>query len=400
MVKLQGCWHRSIAEIPKTAWHALVDPYQLPHFSWDWLDCLERSGTVSPRYGWQSCHLSLRRQHTVIAVAPLYLKGHSYGEFVFDQAFARLAEQLGCAYYPKLLGMSPLTPAMGYRFFIAPGEDAATLTALMLRLVDDFCQHQGIFSANFLYAADDWADLAEQAGCATWLQSRSEWQRNGQQSFADYLGCFNANQRRNIKRERQAVAKADITVTPLAGEAIPPGMLQRMHGFYSAHCARWGPWGSKYLSEAFFALAAERLRSHLVLFSAHRDDPLDPVAMSLCLCNHQQLWGRYWGSQEEVNGLHFETCYYAPIAWAVQQGLDAFDPGAGGQHKRRRGFQAQPFRCLHRWMHRGFDSLIRGWLPEANNHMLQAIDAENADLPFKKSPPPLATVAPAGSGGT
>ena len=390
MAKLQGCWHRSVAEIPEPAWQALVEPYQLPHFSWDWLDCLERSGTVSPRYGWQSCHLSLSRQGTTIAVAPLYLKGHSYGEFVFDQAFAQLAAQLGCAYYPKLLGMSPLTPAVGYRFFIAPGEDAATVTALMLQLVDDLCRRNGIFSANFLYAADDWADLAEQAGCACWQQSRSEWQRDGQLQFADYLSRFNANQRRNIKRERQAVAGAGLTVTPLAGDAVPAPMLLRMHDFYSAHCARWGPWGSKYLSEAFFELAAERLRTHLVLFSAHRGDPLEPVAMSLCLRSRQQLWGRYWGSDEEVSGLHFETCYYAPIAWALAHGVDAFDPGAGGRHKRRRGFHARPFRCLHRWTHSGFDALVRGWLPEANAHVAAAIDAENADLPFSAAPPPLA----------
>ncbi|MCY4360387.1 MAG: GNAT family N-acetyltransferase [Cyanobacteria bacterium MAG APA_bin_95] len=380
---LQARWHRSIAEIPQPAWQALVAPHDLPHFSWDWLYCLEISGTVAPRHGWQSCHLGLWRHKELIAVAPLYLKAHSYGEFVFDQAFAQVAGQLGLEYYPKLLGMSPLTPALGYRFFMAPGEDQRSMTRLMFKLVDDLCRRNGILSANFLYAAADWAVLAEQAGCATWLQPRSEWRRTGERHFTDYLARFNANQRRNIKRERRAVAQAGISLTPMAGEEIPPGMLQQMHGFYSAHCARWGPWGSKYLTEDFFRLAEQRLRRHLALFSAHEGDPLAPVAMSLCLRNDHQLWGRYWGSDVEVSGLHFETCYYTPIAWALEQGIEQFDPGAGGSHKQRRGFRAEPFSCLHRWLDPTLDQLLRSWLPPANRRLVAQINVLNNRLPLQ-----------------
>lgn len=380
---LQARWHRSIAEIPQPAWQALVAPHDLPHFSWDWLHCLEISGTVAPRHGWQSCHLGLWRHKELIAVAPLYLKAHSYGEFVFDQAFAQVAGQLGLEYYPKLLGMSPLTPALGYRFFMAPGEDQRSMTRLMFKLVDDLCRRNGILSANFLYAAADWAVLAEQAGCATWLQPRSEWRRTGENHFTDYLARFNANQRRNIKRERRAVAQAGISLTPMAGEEIPPGMLQQMHGFYSAHCARWGPWGSKYLTEDFFRLAEQRLRRHLALFSAHEGDPLAPVAMSLCLRNDHQLWGRYWGSDVEVSGLHFETCYYTPIAWALEQGIEQFDPGAGGSHKQRRGFRAEPFSCLHRWLDPTLDQLLRSWLPPANRRLVAQINVLNNRLPLQ-----------------
>ncbi|MCY4173894.1 MAG: GNAT family N-acetyltransferase [Cyanobacteria bacterium MAG CAR3_bin_5] len=379
---LQARWHRSITEIPQPAWQALAAPHDLPHFSWDWLHCLELSGAVTPRHGWQSCHLSLWRRQELIAVAPLYLKAHSYGEFVFDQAFAQVAGQLGLEYYPKLLGMSPLTPALGYRFFTAPGEDQQAMTQYMLKLVDDLCRRNGILSANFLYAAADWAVLAEQAGCAPWLQLRSEWRRTGEADFTDYLARFTANQRRNIKRERNAVARAGISLTPMAGEEIPPGMVQRMHGFYSAHCARWGPWGSKYLTEDFFQLAEQRLRRHLVLFSAHEGDPLAPVAMSLCLRNGRQLWGRYWGSDVEVNGLHFETCYYTPINWAIAQGIQQFDPGAGGSHKQRRGFQGEPFTCLHRWFDPTLDQLLRAWLPESNRRLVQQINSLNARMPL------------------
>jgi predicted N-acyltransferase len=383
MAELTARWHRSLAEIPEAQWHALVSAEALPFYSWSWLVGLERSGSVVPRQGWQPCHLGIWEGERLLAVAPLYLKGHSYGEFVFDQSFAQLAAQLGQRYYPKLLGMSPVSPVVGYRFFTAPGEDAAVLTPLMLELIDAFCREHQIFSCNFLYVDPAWQPLAEAAGCATWLNQQSLWSNQGYADFEAYLSSFNANQRRNIKRERKAVQAAGLQVTPVVGEAITPALLSRMHGFYEQHCARWGPWGSKYLTEAFFDHAAAALRQHLVLFSAHRGDAEQPVAMSLCVHSQQQLWGRYWGSDEEIDNLHFEVCYYSPTEWAISRGIQQFDPGAGGSHKRRRGFLARPHASLHRWYHPRFDAIVRRWLPEANAEQLDEIEAINAELPFK-----------------
>jgi predicted N-acyltransferase len=330
-----------------------------------------------------------------VAVAPLYLKGHSYGEFVFDQSFAQLAGQLGLRYYPKLLGMSPVSPVVGYRFHIAAGEDEAALTTLMLELIDAFCAEHQILSCNFLYVDPAWQPLAEAAGCATWLNQQSLWSNHGYADFNAYLQSFNANQRRNIKRERRAVADAGLTVTPLAGDDLPSALVRRMHHFYAQHCSRWGPWGSKYLSEDFFEQLADdpQLRRHLVLFSAHRGDPREPVAMSLCVYTDTMLWGRYWGSDEEVDNLHFEVCYYAPIDWAISRGIQQFDPGAGGSHKRRRGFVARPHASLHRWRHPRFEAIVRRWLPEANAQQLEEIEAINAELPFTARPHQLSDAA-------
>ena len=378
-----------MADIPEAQWHALVSAEPLPFYSWSWLVGLESSGSVVPRQGWQPCHLGLWQGDQLIAAAPLYLKGHSYGEFVFDQSFAQLAAQLGQRYYPKLLGMSPVSPVVGYRFFTAPGEDAAALTALMLELIDAFCREHQIFSCNFLYVDPAWQPLAEAAGCATWLNQQSLWSNQGYGDFNAYLASFNANQRRNIKRERKAVQAAGLQVTAVVGEDISAALITRMHGFYEQHCARWGPWGSKYLTEAFFDHAAAELRQHLVLFSAHRGDPEQPVAMSLCVHTDTHLWGRYWGSDEEIENLHFEVCYYAPIEWAIQRGIQHFDPGAGGSHKRRRGFLARSHASLHRWYHPRFDAIVRRWLPEANAEQLHEIEAINAELPFTAKPPVL-----------
>jgi hypothetical protein len=390
MSSLKVRWHRSIREIPEEHWQALVGADSIPFYRWAWLDALESSGSVVPDQGWQPLHLALWRGDTPIAVAPLYLKGHSYGEFVFDQTFARLASDLGLRYYPKLLGMSPVSPVLGYRFHVLDGEDAAELTGVLMQAIDTFCEHNGILSCNFLYVDPEWRLLAEAAGCATWLNQQSLWSCGDDRSFEDYLKGFNANQRRNIKRERKAVAKAGITVTPLSGDQLDLALLQTMHRFYEQHCARWGPWGSKYLEESFFEALARLHRDQLVLFSAHRGDSRDPVAMSMCVQDGRQLWGRYWGSHEEIDCLHFEVCYYAPIEWALANGIVSFDPGAGGSHKRRRGFVACPNASLHRWYHPRMDALIRAWLPKVNGLMLDEIEAINAELPFKTEPPALA----------
>ena len=388
MADLQARWHRATAEIPADQFQALLrhatpaDQEPLPFYTWAWLQALESSGSIAPSQGWQPCHLGLWRGDTLVALAPLYLKGHSYGEFVFDQSFAQLAGQLGLRYYPKLVGMSPVSPVEGYRFLIGPGEDKRALMTVLFQQIEAFCRQHRLLSCNLLYVDPAFARDAQVCGWSVWLNEQSEWTNAGFGQFEDYLATFNANQRRNIRRERQAVAEAGIRVTPLTGEAIPAQLMERMHGFYAQHCARWGPWGSKYLSPEFFAAAADHLRSHVVLFSAHQGDPLVPMAMSFCVHNGTQLWGRYWGSEVEVNHLHFEVCYYSPLEWAIAQGIRSFDPGAGGRHKKRRGFVAQPRYSVHRWFDPRFASILQEWLPGANQQMLAEIEAINADLPF------------------
>ena len=389
MTALTARWHRSVAEISPQQWIEMIGKDSLPFYQWEWLNALESSGSTIPDQGWQPLHLALWRDETPVAVAPLFVKGHSYGEFVFDQAFARLAADLGLRYYPKLLGMSPVSPVTGYRFHMLPGEDEVQLTTVLLQTIDRFCENNGILSCNFLYVDPSWRPLAEAAGCAVWLNQQSLWSRGNDQSFDDYLQGFNANQRRNIKRERKAVANAGVMVTPLTGDQLDGELLEIMYQFYEQHCSQWGPWGSKYLEQGFFASLADQYRENIVLFSAHRGDPRDPVAMSLCVRDATRLWGRYWGTHEQIDCLHFEVCYYAPIQWALQQGIKSFDPGAGGSHKRRRGFVAQPHASLHRWYEPQMDALIRAWLPKVNGLMLEEIDAINAELPFKAESPTL-----------
>ncbi|MEB3164812.1 MAG: GNAT family N-acetyltransferase [Prochlorothrix sp.] len=407
-------WIQQVAEVPREQWDALAQPLISPFFEWDWLQGLEASGSATGRSGWQPCHLVVWRedppqsgvapQRRLVAAAPLYLKAHSYGEFVFDHQWADLAHRLGVEYYPKLLGMSPFTPAVGYRFLMDPDEDEAALTEAMVAEIDQFCDRNNISGCHFLYVDPDWRSPLESLGFMPWLHHNSVWHNQGFQTFEDYLTMFNANQRRNIKRERKAMAKAGLRLVTVTGEQISHRLLEQMYSFYSHHCDRFGWWGSKYLTKAFFVDLHHALRHRLLLVAAvATDTPTDgqeagtiaagtdldatdlkPVGMSFCVYKGDRLYGRYWGSFQEFDCLHFNACYYTPIEWAIDHGVQIFDPGAGGSHKKRRGFPATPHHSLHRFYHDRLGQILQSHLHQVNPLVAQEMEAINQELPFTK----------------
>ena len=384
MGKLLFNWHYSIKEINKVDWLDLTKKYSTPFYSWDWLNALEESESVCQKTGWQPIHLSISRDNKPIAIAPLYIKGHSFGEFIFDQSFAELANQLGINYYPKLIGMSPFSPIEGYRFFYTEGEDEVKLTRLLLENIEKFARKNNILSCNFLYVEKEWGEIVAQEGYAKWLNRQSIWEANKAKDFSDYLAGFNSNQRKNIKKERKAIKDQGIIVSAISGSELTQNHLMQMHSFYEQHCAKWGVWGSKYLSKKFFSnLSNMEQKKNIVLFNAYREEPNNSLAMSLCVKYKDMLWGRYYGSKEEIDFLHFEICYYAPISWGLKNGISKFDPGAGGSHKQRRGFLAKSNTSLHIWFDKRMELLINPWMQKANKVMFDEIKATNKDLPFK-----------------
>lgn len=380
-------WTNKLSDLPQTDWDALAKPLATPFFEWSWLSTMETSGSATAQTGWLPNHLTVWRNRHLIAVAPLYVKGHSYGEFVFDHQWAELADRLGIEYYPKLLGMSPFTPAEGYRFLIAEGEDEAEITAMMVHEIDRFCLRNQISGCHFLYVDPAWRSQMEQQGFSAWLHHSYIWQNQGYQSFDDYLSAFNANQRRNIKRERKAVEKAGLSFRVIQGDEISKPLLTQMYRFYSDTCDKFGWWGSKYLTRKFFEQLHSSFRDRVVLFAAYANyDEHNPVGMSFCLRKGDRLYGRYWGSKDEIDCLHFEACYYAPIEWAIQNGIQLFDPGAGGRHKRRRGFPATPNHSLHRWYEPRLAQIWKANVDRINAFEQEEMDAINQDLPFKQEP--------------
>ncbi|MFM7575020.1 MAG: GNAT family N-acetyltransferase [Snowella sp.] len=377
-------WHQRMADIPQAAWDALAQPLKTPFLEWEWLNNLEISGSATARTGWQPCHLTIWKGQELVAAAPFYVKGHSYGEFVFDHQWANLAARLGIEYYPKLLGMTPFTPAEGYRFLIAAGEDEFTLTEMIVAQIDHFCDRNGLSGCNFLFVDPQWRKTMENYGFTSWLHHSYIWQNQGFSGFDDYLKMFNANQRRNIKRERKSVEQAGLTIKTLAGEEIPHHLFPLIYRFYSSTCDKFY-WGSKYLTRQFFENLYPNYQHRVVLVAAFSENnPDHPVGLSFCLRKDENLYGRYWGSLQEFDCLHFEACYYQPINWAIQQGIKLFDPGAGGQHKRRRGFPATPNYSLHRFYNQRMSQILLHYIDEINQMEQDEIDAINQDLPFSK----------------
>ncbi len=376
-------WINELAEIPQAAWDALAMPLKTPFLEWAWLTNMELSGSVTAETGWLPNHLTVWNGGELAAAAPLYIKGHSYGEFIFDNQWADLAQRMGIRYYPKLVGMAPVTPAEGYRFLVAPNEHESAITELMVRSIDDFCKLHRLSGCHFLYVDPQWQATMNALGYSTWINHNYVWQDREFQNFDDYLGVFNANQRRNIKRERKAVRDAGLTLSTVTGEQIDPALFPQMYAFYADTCDKFGWWGSKYLTPEFFDRLAANYRQRVVFVTAHGDNPKRPVGMSFCITKGDRLYGRYWGSSEDVDCLHFDACYYTPIEWGIQNGIEIFDPGAGGRHKKRRGFPATANYSLHRFYHPRFGEIVRDYLERANERERQEIEAINENLPMK-----------------
>ncbi|MGY6529892.1 MAG: GNAT family N-acetyltransferase [Cyanobacterium sp.] len=377
-------WHQQIAEIPQSAWDEMAMPLATPFLEWEWLHNLETSGSVKPQTGWQPCHLTVWHEQKLVAGAPLYIKGHSYGEFVFDHQWADLAYRLGIQYYPKLLGMTPFTPAVGYRFLVAEDENEEDITEMMVSAIDHFCVKNKLSGCNFLFVDPQWQSIIAKFGFSAWMHHGYVWGSQDFNTFDDYLKIFNSNQRKNIKRERKLVQKAGLITKNLVGEEIPHYFYPYIYQFYNSTCSKFYG-GSKYLTKQFFEQLYPSYSHRLMVVAAFEEgNEHQPVGMSFCIRKGENLYGRYWGSLDEYDCLHFETCYYKPIEWAISQGIKMYDPGAGGSHKRRRGFPAKANYSMHRFYNQRMSSILSHYIDEINFAQQQEIDAINNDLPFSK----------------
>ena len=373
----------SINDINKNSWDNLQKNINNPFYKWEWLATLENSKSVTNETGWQPLYFLAYFKNEIHGAAPLFIKNHSYGEFIFDHSFARLAEDLNLNYYPKLIGMSPYSPIEGYKFFYSDNANELITTKVLINYIELFAKKNNILSCNFLYVDSEWGNLIAQYGYKNWLNIRSEWENSGENSFEDFLLKFNSNQRKNIKKERKSLTNRNIIIETYTKEKINLDVMENMYFFYEQHCSKWGVWGSKYLTNKFFRDILNN-KENLLIFSAFDESSKNPIAMSMCIKNNDRLWGRYWGSKKDIDNLHFELCYYQPIEWAIKNKIKYFDPGAGGQHKRRRGFYAKESNSFHKWFNFNMENIIVNWLNKVNIEVLNSIEDENNTIPFKK----------------
>ncbi|NNF98409.1 MAG: GNAT family N-acetyltransferase [Desulfobacteraceae bacterium] len=379
-------WVDNIAGVDRHQWNRLAVPLSTPILEWEWLYGLESSGSISADNGWVPAHLIVQSEHRLMAAAPLYIKTHSAGEFVFDHIWAQAAHQMNIPYYPKLVGMSPATPTVGYRFLVDPDVDETRLTHLMLDEIERFCKANRIFSFNILFADPGWRKILQGRGFIPWLHQSFLWENPGHGSFDDFLVRFNTNQRRNIKRERKALASEGIDVQIHTGNDIGPELFDVMYDYYENTNDKFGVWGCKYLNKAFFSGLYESFRHRLMVVAGYRKPVADkvPVGMSLLLQKKDTLIGRYWGSSGYYNALHFNACYYAPLEWAIRHGIRYFDPGAGSTHKIRRGFRAVGNYSYHQLFDPRLQWIMASYIDDINKMERTQINHLNSRAPYAR----------------
>lgn len=376
-----------MAEIPKEAWDRLATRLPTPLMEWEWLRALEESGSITPRDGWNPTHLTCYRNGTLVGATPLYGRTQSMGEFVFDFALADVAEQIGVSYYPKLVGMSPATPSTGYSFLIDPQESKEEITAAMLEEIFSFARTRGHMAVQFNYVEPSFREPLKTHGFIEWEHQGFLWENRGFAGFDDYLERFRKNQRRNIRRERLSMADQGLEVRVLWGEEIPASYFPLMAEYYHLTNDQFGPWAARFLTSRFFDLLEERFRHRIAMVAAHPTGaPVEeePIALSFLLVKDQTMLGRYWGTREYRDNLHFNVCYYEPIQWAIEKGVRRFDPGMGSSHKIRRGFRAVANYSHHYFLDDRMQAIFRANIDRINSYEEQNIHFLNENLPLKE----------------
>jgi uncharacterized protein len=348
----QARFVRRLADIAPADFDALRG-HDDPFTSHAFLEGLERHGCLHAHYGWTPHHLTLWDGPRLIAAAPTYLKGNSHGEFVFDWRWAEAYERHGLDYYPKLLTAVPYTPVGGPRLLVGQGVDADARARALVAALRDECVRLGLSSAHLNFGVEAEAAAMDEA----WLP-RFDWQfhwRNaGYRDFADFLDALSSKKRKNIRQERERVVRAGIGFRIVHGDAMNDADWMLVHDLYQRTFAQ--KFNHPALTLDFFRYLGATLGRGVLAVIAERANR--PIAAALMLRSAHRLYGRYWGCSEDVPGLHFETCYYQGIDYAIAEGIDVFEPGAQGEHKLARGFMPAMTRSWHHIAHPDFRRAI------------------------------------------
>lgn len=361
---------RRMADVGRAEWDALLSPSGSPFLEWDWLDALEQSGCVTAKTGWAPHHLTVREGGRLIAAAPMYLKGHSQGEFVFDHTWAEAAERAGMTYYPKLLVAVPFTPATGQRILTHPEVPRAPLLERVAQALRDACTANEISSVHVTFcAADEIAPLRD-AGFLHRQGVQYHWHNRDYGSFDDYLAALRSKRRTQVRSERRAVAEQGIAIAAHEGEAIADELFEPMFRIYLSTIEKLY-WGRRYLNRRFFDELRRRWKRNLCFVVARQNGAI--VAGAINVQKAGALYGRYWGCLREIRYLHFAVCYYAGIEHCIARGLTRFEPGAGGDYKHWRGFDAAATHSLHYLPHPAFARAVAEFLDRERAYVDEVI---------------------------
>jgi uncharacterized protein len=365
----------SLADIAAVDWDACAastaEPYN-PFVSHAFLLALEKSGSAIAKTGWAAQHLVLQDGDKILGVAPCYVKSHSMGEYVFDHAWADAYARAGGEYYPKLQISVPFTPATGSRLLAASPEHRNLLSEGLVAL----CKKFGASSAHITFALNTEADES------TWLKRNDiqfHWMNNSYKSFDDFLASLSSAKRKNMRKERKQVFDAGISFEHITGDDLSESHWDSFYEFYLDTGSR--KWGQPYLTRKFFKLIHETMKKDILLILAKRDGKY--IAGALNFIGGDALYGRNWGCIETHPCLHFETCYYQAIDFAIAKGLNRVEAGAQGEHKLARGYVPIKTHSLHYLAHPGLSRAVADYL----EHERRAIDENQLvlaeHLPFR-----------------
>ncbi|HEK1770773.1 TPA: N-acetyltransferase [Pseudomonas putida] len=365
-----------LRDLPALSWDALV-PAGQPFLSHAFLSALEDSGSVSRQTGWAAEHLVLERDGEVRALLPAYRKWHSFGEYVFDHGWADACERAGIAYYPKLLGAVPFSPVSGPRLLSADPADAL----LLLQALPEYLVKAELSGAhiNFTDSSLDEQMLA-QPGWMERLGCQFHWRNRGYRDFQDFLDTLSSRKRKQMRKEREQVAGQGIDFQWLRGDELDQARWDFVYRCYANTYAvrRRAP----YLTREFFSLLAERMPEALRVVVARQNGR--DVAMALSLVGGDSFYGRYWGCLDEFDRLHFETCFYQGMDYAIAEGLQRFDAGAQGEHKLIRGFEPVLTRSWHYLLHPGLRRAVDEFLAQERDGVREYALQAREMLPYRR----------------
>jgi uncharacterized protein len=366
----------SIAEIDAKAWDALTDG--TPFLQHAFLLALEQSNSVGKDTGWTSYALTITdQQSNLVGAMPLYLKTHSYGEYVFDWSWADAYAKHGLAYYPKLVSAVPFTPVTCAKLL----SQTPAISMLLLQALSSLLAQHKLSSAHVLFPANACQPYFEEAG---WLKRdgvQFRWQNKQFTDWETFIGTLSHDKRKKIRQERKKVTNAGVTCQWLLGKDIQEADWDF---FYACYCNTYAAHHSTpYLTREFFSLIGQSMPQHILLIVAERDG--QSIAATLNIFNETTLYGRYWGALQYVPNLHFELCYYQAQAFCIAQNIRYFEGGAQGEHKLARGFEPRPTCSYHKIAHPEFSAAIAAFIQDESEHISAYTNELEERVPFKRN---------------
>ena len=349
----------SLADVNRNEWDSL-NTSNHPFTSYDFLNSLEMSESVTAKTGWNPQHIIIKNNKgNIIGASPNYLKMHSYGEYIFDHAWANAFENAGGQYYPKLLSAIPFTPATGPRILIDPkNPDNNKIFELIIKMFEVIVQNNNLSSAHINFITDN---LNKKLNNEKWIKRKGlqfHWHNKDYNSFDDFLSKLKSSKRKAIRKERRSILNNNLIIQKVTGNELNSEMWDSFYDFYLNTINK--KWGGAYLTKSFFHLINKTMKNKILLIIARQDNKI--VAGALNFIGGDTLYGRNWGSIIDIPFLHFELCYYQAIEYAIDNNIRIVEAGAQGHHKIQRGYVAETIYSSHLIQNQSFAKAVRNFV--------------------------------------